>query len=81
MVRGCATRVVLVLSHRSASADLLAAGIRAIHEATIIHGDLKPHNILLQNSTLDPRGFTAKIADFGLSIKLDYEQSHVSDIN
>jgi len=56
----------------------VARGLCCLHENNIIHGDLKPHNVLLQNKPfVDSRGFIAKIADFGLSIKMDTEQSHV----
>ena len=39
----------------------IASGLTAIHKEGIVHGDIKPHNILLDNR-LQPR-----IADFGLS--------------
>ena len=56
----------------------IARGLCCLHENNIIHGDLKPHNVLLQNKPfVDSRGFIAKIADFGLSIKMESEQSHV----
>lgn len=56
----------------------IARGLCLLHENNIIHGDLKPHNVLLQNRPfVDSRGFIAKIADFGLSIKMESEQSHV----
>ena len=29
--------------------------------------DMKPANVLLKSSNNDPRGFTAKVSDFGLS--------------
>ena len=56
-------------------------GLMLIHEAKIIHGDLKPHNILLKSINNDERGYIGKIADFGLSIKLEQEISHLSNIN
>lgn len=44
-------------------------GLSYIHSLSIIHRDLKPDNILLvQNDSLSQ----IKIADFGLSTKLDF---------
>lgn len=43
----------------------VGAGLDAIHEFGIIHGDLKPANILVFPSGT---GFVAKLADFGLSM-------------
>jgi serine/threonine protein kinase len=43
----------------------IAAGIDAIHEENVVHGDLKPQNILIFQ---EPLGLVAKLADFGLSI-------------
>lgn len=38
-----------------------------IHSRSIIHADLNGRNVLLARSMHDSRGFTAKVADFGLS--------------
>ena len=38
-----------------------------LHCASVIHGDLKPANVLLMNSRKDRRGFVAKVSDFGLA--------------
>lgn len=43
----------------------IAAGLDAIHKFNLIHGDLKPENVLL---FVDGDTTTAKISDFGLSI-------------
>jgi len=36
-----------------------------IHNFGIIHGDLKPANVLLKTHRIDRRGYIAKVADFG----------------
>jgi serine/threonine protein kinase len=47
------------------SVDIIA-GIRALHDVGIIHGDIKPSNVLIfKDAELT---FTAKIADFGSSL-------------
>ncbi|EFQ96951.1 serine/threonine protein kinase [Nannizzia gypsea CBS 118893] len=40
-------------------------GISALHKMTIIHGDVKPENILVFDSTASAIGFSARISDFG----------------
>ncbi|GLI65391.1 hypothetical protein VaNZ11_008947, partial [Volvox africanus] len=54
----------------------VALALRYLHGRNIIHRDLKPGNILLKSRTPtreDPRGFTTKLADFGLALVLDRE--------
>ncbi|CZR66070.1 uncharacterized protein PAC_15971 [Phialocephala subalpina] len=46
----------------------IASGLQAIHALGIVHGDLKPQNILIFHS--QTREYIAKIADFGSSIFL-----------
>lgn len=36
--------------------------------------------MLLKSSATDPRSFTSKIADFGLSHKMEAEETHVSEL-
>lgn len=46
----------------------IASGLDAIHGAMIVHGDLKPHNILIFKDEEDSERVVAKLADFGLSV-------------
>ncbi|KAG2491887.1 hypothetical protein HYH03_009839 [Edaphochlamys debaryana] len=57
----------------------VAAGLQYLHEHNIIHGDLNPANVLLKKDDTSVLGYTAKIADFGLSVHMQAEQSHVSN--
>jgi serine/threonine protein kinase len=43
-------------------------GLDAIHECRIIHGDLKPENVLVFETYFEPMPLIAKLADFGLSL-------------
>ena len=46
----------------------IASGMAYLHNMDILHGDLTAGNILLSSAdATDARGFTAKVADFGLS--------------
>ncbi|KAG2435901.1 hypothetical protein HXX76_007096 [Chlamydomonas incerta] len=45
----------------------IAQGMAHLHANGIIHGDLKPGNVLLRGCRSDRRGFVAAVADFGLS--------------
>ncbi|KAI5056017.1 hypothetical protein GOP47_0029538 [Adiantum capillus-veneris] len=59
---------------RYAIAVDVAKGLAYLHEGCekrIIHLDIKPQNILLDD------GFVAKVADFGLSRGMEREESHV----
>jgi len=55
----------------------IARGMKYLHDNGIVHGDLKCDNVLLQSSHVDAKGFTAKVADFGLSRKLGHS-THLS---
>ncbi|KXZ56531.1 hypothetical protein GPECTOR_1g477 [Gonium pectorale] len=45
----------------------IAQGMSHLHACRVVHGDLKPGNVLLMSSRADRRGFSAKVSDFGLS--------------
>lgn len=56
-----------------ATAHEIAAALAYLHSQDLLHGDLTGGNILLASSDTDERGFSAKVADFGLSRTLGSE--------
>ncbi|KPA40819.1 tkl protein kinase [Fusarium langsethiae] len=59
----------------------VAMGIRALHDCDIVHGDVKPENVLvygyLARDQDNERHYLAKLADFGCTLfKQDVEQQH-----
>ncbi|KAL8716078.1 MAG: hypothetical protein Q9225_006236 [Loekoesia sp. 1 TL-2023] len=53
----------------------VAYGLKDLHDSKIIHGDLKPRNVLIFESAYRSRTAVAKLADFGASIfELDEAQ-------
>jgi hypothetical protein len=59
----------------------IARGLEFLHSCSIIHGDLKPQNVLLKTEQRDRRGFVAKLCDFGLSRAMGAEQTSVETGN
>ncbi|CAL5218507.1 g194 [Coccomyxa viridis] len=55
------------------TAKEIASALAYLHSLNILHGDLSGGNILLTSSNKDPRKFTCKVADFGLSRVLSQE--------
>lgn len=45
----------------------IAHGLAYMHSKGILHRDLTAGNVLLVDEPSDPRGFTAKVGDFGMS--------------
>ncbi|KAG2486383.1 hypothetical protein HYH03_014963 [Edaphochlamys debaryana] len=70
------SRVHLQLNMRAVYSTLLevALALRHMHGLHMVHCDLKPQNVLLKSSPRDPRGFTAKLSDFGLAKMMAHDE-------
>ncbi|RDW89929.1 ankyrin repeat and protein kinase domain-containing protein [Aspergillus mulundensis] len=53
----------------------IANGIEALHQLRIVHGDLKPDNVLVFCTQDDNVPFRAKLSDFGVCIDLETPDS------
>lgn len=57
----------------------VARALRYLHECGVVHGDIKPANVLLKADPSCVVGFCAKLSDFGLSKVLDPGATHLSN--
>ncbi|PRW58809.1 kinase [Chlorella sorokiniana] len=55
----------------------VASGMSYLHSLGIVHGDLKPANVLLKGVRNSVRGFQCKLGDFGLSRMLDGRSTYI----
>ena len=51
-----------------------------LHSLNVLHSDLKARNVLLATAGGDGRGVVAKVGDFGLSLKMDHTETHISHV-
>lgn len=56
----------------------IAKAMVHLHHENVVHADLKARNVLLQSCPSEERGFTAKVADFGLSLRVDAKGTYTS---
>ncbi|WIA33746.1 hypothetical protein OEZ86_006861 [Tetradesmus obliquus] len=59
------------------AADVAKAMLH-LHCNQVLHSDLKVRNVLLKSDGSSERGCMAKVADFGLAVKLELNHTHVS---
>jgi serine/threonine protein kinase len=59
----------------------VCAGLEYLHARNIVHGDLKPDNVLIKKNPQYASGWTAKLTDFGFSQALGADRTHVSNFS
>lgn len=70
------TQVVL-LHDLIETAVEIASALEYLHSQRFVHGDLKAENILLKEESSSSKGFTTKLADFGLSRVLEQDEEEI----
>ncbi|GLC49284.1 hypothetical protein PLESTB_000202400 [Pleodorina starrii] len=60
------------------TASDVAKAMVHMHAANVLHSDLKARNIMLKSSGTEGRGVIAKVADFGLSTRMEHTETHLS---
>ncbi|KAG2442225.1 hypothetical protein HYH02_009709 [Chlamydomonas schloesseri] len=58
----------------------IARALAHLHSKRIVHGDLNPNNVLLKRDAAEPSGYAVKVGDFGLSLMLPSDRTHLSNI-
>ncbi|WIA08278.1 hypothetical protein OEZ85_007721 [Tetradesmus obliquus] len=61
------------------AADVAKAMLH-LHSCNVLHSDLKARNVMLSTGNADGRGIVGKVGDFGLSLKMDHMETHVSNV-
>ena len=58
----------LTLEEKSQLVVNIGSGLRALHGCEIVHGDVKPDNVLVFDGETSERRYVAKVADFGFAM-------------
>ncbi|KAF8060038.1 serine/threonine-protein kinase [Scenedesmus sp. PABB004] len=72
--RDCTVNYAAILD---TAADVAKAMLH-LHCNQVIHSDLKVRNVLLKSDGSSERGCVAKVADFGLAVRMENADTHVS---
>jgi len=56
----------------------IAKAMLHLHCNNVLHADLKARNVMLSSAGNEGRGVRCKVADFGLAVRMEHNQSHMS---